>query len=116
MMNIDIALTADNELKMYLKNREDKMNNKCTFNITVTMNKRWVDAFCSMLKYMEYCGNVGHSSQIEFYCDGDGDFRPKFNIDCSFEQDGYMFDREAKTVFDGCPEIIFDADIKRNKA
>lgn len=90
------------------------MSDEFIFNITATMNKEWVNTFCSMLRYMEYCGNIGHSSKIEFYLDGDGKFRPKFNINCSFEKDGYMFARETMTGFNGYPEILFDADIKRN--
>lgn len=57
-----------------------------TFNIEVTMNERWIDDFCSMLKYMEHCGNIGSSSIIGFYSDGDGDFRPKFNFDIEFNK------------------------------
>ena len=91
------------------------MSEKVTFNVTATMDKRWVNAFCSMLKYMEDCGNIGHSSNIEFFSDGDGDFRPKFNIDCSFEKDGYVFNSETITGFTVIPEILFDADIERNK-
>lgn len=30
---------------------------------------------------MEYLGNVGSSRMCSFYADGDGDFRPKINID-----------------------------------
>ena len=74
-----------------------------TFNIEVTMNERWVDNFCSMLKYMEHCGNIGHSSLVGFYSDGDGDFRPKFKIDTEFNKvDGF---KKEKT-----PEVIYDAD------
>lgn len=61
------------------------MDKEITFNIKVTMNERWVNDFCSMLKYMEYCGDIGHSSIIGFYSDGDGDFRPKFEIDTNYE-------------------------------
>lgn len=55
-----------------------------TFNIEVTMNERWVDSFCSMLNYMQKCGSWGHSCNIGFCSDGDGDFRPKFKIDTEF--------------------------------
>lgn len=55
-----------------------------TFTIEVTMNERWINNFCSMLKYMEKCGNMGHSEIVSFYADGDGDFRPHFNIDTNF--------------------------------
>lgn len=34
---------------------------------------------------MESCGNLGHSSVVGFYSDGDGDFRPKFNINTEYK-------------------------------
>lgn len=58
---------------------------KRTFNIEVTMEERWIDYFCSMLRYMEHCGDIGHSEILMFYSDGDGDFRPKFKIDTGYE-------------------------------
>lgn len=76
-----------------------------TFTISVSMNERWVDHFCSMLKWMEHCGNIGHSSVTAFYADGDGDFRPKFEIETDFNKiDGFR-DKEKLPV----PEVIFDA-------
>lgn len=79
------------------------MDKEITFNIKVTMNERWVNDFCSMLKYMEYCGDIGHSSIVGFYSDGDGDFRPKFEIDTNYE--------ETKGYNNNLPklEVIFDA-------
>ena len=59
--------------------------NEVKVTIKATMKARWVDDFCSMLKYMERCGKIGHSSIVGFYADGDGDFRPKFEIDHPFE-------------------------------
>lgn len=56
------------------------------FHIDVDMEERWIPYFCSMLKKMEYNGNIGHSQIERFYSDGDGDFRPKFNFDIDFEQ------------------------------
>ena len=52
-----------------------------TFTIKVTMNERWVDDFCSMLHWMQSCGNLGHSSLVGFYANGDGDFRPQFELE-----------------------------------
>ncbi len=79
-----------------------------TFNIEVTMNERWVDDFCSMLKWMENCGNIGHSSVVGFYSDGDGDFRPKFKIDTEFNKvNGYR--KEDTTLPLPKLEVIFDA-------
>ena len=76
-----------------------------TFEIKVTMKERWVDDFCSMLRYMEGCGRVGHSALVGFYADGDGDFRPRFEISRAFEvKDGIP---ESEIL--GKPEIMFDA-------
>lgn len=84
---------------------------KVTFNIQVTMEERWVNDFCSMLKWMESCGNLGHSSLVGFYADGDGDFRPKFKIDREFEKTQGIW-QHKQTVKQGPlprPEVIFDA-------
>jgi hypothetical protein len=74
-----------------------------TFNITVTMKDRLVNDFCSMLKCMEKYGNRGHSGLVGFYADGDGDFRPKFEIDYPYtEKSGFKKDGAV-------PEVIYDA-------
>lgn len=84
---------------------------KTTFNIQVTMEERWVNDFCSMLKWMESCGNLGHSSLVAFYADGDGDFRPKFQIDREFEQthEIWKHERPFKNGHMPTPEVIYDA-------
>ena len=81
------------------------MANK-TFNIKVTMNERWVDVFCSMLHWMESCGNLGHSSLVGFYSDGDGDFRPKFEIGIDYEKKNGIWNTEKPL---SPPEVIYDA-------
>jgi len=53
---------------------------KRTINIQATIPERWLPDFVAMLKAMEYCGSVGASRWVCLYSDGDGDFRPKFNI------------------------------------
>ena len=59
--------------------------NNVTFTITVTMSEDWADYFCSLLKRMEYDGKIGQSEAMGFYIDGDGDFRPTFEIDHLFK-------------------------------
>lgn len=81
------------------------MANK-TFNIKVTMNERWIDDFCSMLHWMESCGNLGHSSLVGFYADGDGDFRPKFEIGIDYEKKNGIWNTEKPL---SPPEVIYDA-------
>ena len=49
-----------------------------TFDITVSMEERWIPHFLTMLKEMENNGKAGRSRLIAFYSDGDGDFQPKF--------------------------------------
>lgn len=75
------------------------------FNIEVTMEQRWINDFCSMLKRMESNGDWGHSSIIAIYADGDGDFRPKFKINIPFEQVSGI---DRKYIL-GLPEVMFDA-------
>lgn len=54
---------------------------KITFTIKCTMNARWATQFLGMLKCMQKLGSMGSSRMVEFYSDGDGDFRPKFEWD-----------------------------------
>lgn len=75
------------------------------FNIEVTMEERWVNDFCSMLKKIESNSNIGHSSTIAIYADGDGDFRPKFKIDIPFEEVSGIDKQDILRL----PEVIFDA-------
>lgn len=82
---------------------------KKTFNITVTMNERWVNDFCSMLKWMEHCGNVGHTSLVAFMADGDGDFRPEFEIGTDFERKNGFFAKDNPNIRRVEPEVLFDA-------
>jgi len=71
------------------------------------MSERWVNDFCSMLNYMQSCGRTVHSSIVGFYSDGDGDFRPEFKIDKTYEiVDGYRKD-DNKILQE--LEVIFDA-------
>lgn len=78
---------------------------KKTFNIQVTMEERWIDYFCSFLSYMQACGNWGHSAELSFYADGDGDFRPKFEFDIDYEKkDGIPHHQIL-----GTPEFMWDA-------
>ena len=57
-----------------------------TFNIKVIMEERWIDYFCSFLKYIEYCSSIGHYVQVPFYMDGDDDFHPKFKFDIDYKE------------------------------
>lgn len=51
-----------------------------TFTVTCTMKRRWASQFLGMLKRMQRLGGVGASRPITFFSDGDGDYRPKFEV------------------------------------
>ena len=75
------------------------------FTIEVTTRDRWINDFCSLLKYMERCGKVGHSAFVGFYADGDGDFSPEFSFSIPFEEKTGIQQKDILAK----PEIMFDA-------
>lgn len=80
---------------------------KAKFTISVEMEERWVDHFLSMLHWMESCGNLGHSSVVAFYADGDGDFRPKFEFGTNYTNKEGIWSKDV----DKMPkiEVMYDA-------
>lgn len=61
------------------------------FTIDVDIEERWVDEFCSFLRYLQFCGDVGHSCIVGFNADGNRDFKANFDIKTDFVlTDGYM--------------------------
>jgi len=56
------------------------------FNLKIKMRKRWIPTFLTMLKYMEYLGDVGSSRKVGIFVDGDGDFQMKVETDIEFEK------------------------------
>ena len=44
------------------------------------MRERWVSTFLGMLARMQYLGAIGSSRHVTIFSDGDGDFRPRFDI------------------------------------
>ena len=48
------------------------------FDVHCKMRKCWAHEFLSLLKDMQRLGEMGSSRFRGMYCDGDGDFRPKF--------------------------------------
>ena len=57
------------------------MSKEVEITIKAKMNERWMNDFLSMLKYMESCGNMGHSTVVCFNSEGDGDFRQKLEYE-----------------------------------
>lgn len=66
----------DSELD-YLRAKD---TDNVTLNFSMTVRKRWVPHVLGMFRRMEYLGSVGSSRMLGFYSDGDGDFRPKFDV------------------------------------
>lgn len=86
------------------------MSKEVTFNIKATMNERWIDDFCSMLKQMQWCGSVGSSKTIGLYADGDGDFRPKFEIDIEYNTtNGILKEDFYPENNNYIPSVVYDA-------
>ncbi len=56
------------------------------FTIECEIPERWVNDFCAMLSQMQYFGEQGHSGVVGIYSDGDGDFRPSFNIQTEYDK------------------------------
>ena len=53
-------------------------NEEVEFDVHCKMKKCWANEFLSLLKDMQRLGEIGSSRFRGMYCDGDGDFRPKF--------------------------------------
>lgn len=70
------------------------------FVVECEMPERWVNEFCAMLKTMELYGTLGHSETVGIYSDGDGDFRPKFNIHTYFEKTNHVKKYRDATIYD----------------
>ena len=70
------------------------------FTIECEMEDRWVDDFMSVLKRMEYLGNVGSSRKVALYADGDGDFRPKFSANIQYKPKLPIEDNNGNYLYD----------------
>lgn len=81
------------------------MNKVRTFNVECTMEERWVPYFAAFLKQMQYNGNIGHSSVLAMYADGNGDFHPSFNI----QTDYYLANPSVGENTKKPPEYVYDA-------
>ena len=73
--------------------------------INATIPDRWVPHFIGFLERLQYLGNIGCSRNTAIYADGDGDFRPKFEIS---SVDGEL-PEAAEPVRDSDGYQLFDA-------
>jgi hypothetical protein len=70
------------------------------FIIECEVPERWVNDFCSMLATMQSFGQAGHSEVVGIYADGDGDFRPVFNIHTDYNKTSPVDAYRYKTIYD----------------
>lgn len=79
----------------------DDSSRKIDFTINVNnMRKDWADHFCSMLRLIERNGNIGHSEYVGIFSDGDGDFRPSFDINYDYDKKEPEKDSQEYKMFD----------------
>ena len=79
-----------------------------TFSLTLTMPKAYAQCFVAMLNKMVEFGKNGHSEWLGFYADGDGCFRPSYQITAMSDDITKMTDRHAVIKNAKC-EIGWDA-------
>ena len=96
-----------NTIKTFIRNikwrlQYNKKYKKRKFKIKAEIDERWVDDFCTFLYELEHNGEIGHSSLIGFYADGDGDFQPKFKIKTNhnFTKPKNKIRKEAEKIYD----------------
>jgi hypothetical protein len=73
------------------------------FTVKCKMRARWVPHFIGMLKLMQNLGGLGGSRMIQFYSDGDGDYRPKFEFEDNMPEPApgvWKMDNEEICYFD----------------
>lgn len=58
---------------------------ECEVVIRMRATKHFLPEFIAMLKTMEHNGKIGHSSWVACYADGDGSFRPTFEISTNWD-------------------------------
>lgn len=80
--------------------KDEVEDEEVTFTITCTMRKRWAPQLVSMLKQMEYLGNIGSSRRVTILADGDGDFRPRFEADTDFQKVEPAREHNGDTYYD----------------
>lgn len=89
------------------RNSMEWFTTDCEVVIKMKATKHFLPEFIAMLKTMEYNGNIGHSSWVACYADGDGSFRPKFEI--STDQDILNEAEKVKPVNSEIRADCFDA-------
>lgn len=82
-----------------------------TFTVTCTMRRRWAAQFIGMLRKMERLGGVGASRTLQFFSDGDGDYRPKFTVEGDTPEPavGITLDSVSENANEFSKNTAFDA-------
>ena len=89
------------------RNSMEWFTTECEVTIKMKATKHFLPEFIAMLKTMESNGNVGHSNWVAYYADGDGSFRPKFEI--TADQDILDEAEKVKSVRSNIDADCFDA-------
>lgn len=76
------------------------VDEEITFTVKCTMRKRWAPQLVSMLKRMQHLGAIGSSRKTGIFADGDGDFRPRFEIDQEFPEVEPAREHDGETLYD----------------
>lgn len=80
---------------------------ECEITIKMKATKHFLPEFIAMLKTMEYNGQIGHSAWVACFADGDGSFRPKFEI--TADQDILDEAEKVKAISSEIRADCFDA-------
>ena len=67
---------------------DDKNEDPMTCTITCKMTREWMERFIKLLDVMQLDGEIGHSETLSFFADGDGTFRPWFEVSELREETG----------------------------
>ena len=85
------------------KHEYNQYNVNLTLNVTIT--KRWVPTFLGFLNKICHNSDIGHSSVVAFYADGDGDFR--FKVDLPTEKNKEFIREFDIDNYEGTKKIDF---------
>ncbi len=72
---------------------------KIKTTIEIEGNEKQVKEICRMLRWTEYCGNIGHSTSFKFSVDGDGKGQVNIEFKDFNEEQKEKLTQEIKTHY-----------------
>lgn len=107
------GMAADERNNIDTKQNYDNANDidNVTISFNITVRKRWVPSLIGMFRAMQSFGNIGSSRMIGFYSDGDGDFRPKFEIEGTplWDKENQKYSEWGELAADSLDKIYSDS-------